>query len=179
MKTRHPRRLLALFALLFIAAAPAPASDTAAERTVVFVRHAERTSNEGDLPLSGAGRQRAALLARLLGHAGTTHVFTSEMVRTRETAAPIAAQLNLTAVIVPVAQREALIEQLDRLPGGSVALVVNHGGPIPDLIQKLGAPPPTAIAENQFDRLFVVTRTGARRASVIELRYGEPPAAAP
>jgi broad specificity phosphatase PhoE len=164
--------------LLLGAAIVTPAAQDTAARTIILVRHAERASNNGDLPLNEAGRQRAALLARLLGHAGITHVFTSEMIRTKETAAPLAAQLNLTPVVVPVAQRDALIAQLDQLPGGSVALVVNHGGPLPDLIQRLGAPAPSEIGEGQFDRLFVVTRDASGQASVIEMRYGEPPAPA-
>jgi broad specificity phosphatase PhoE len=171
-------RPLAVFALLLAAATLTPAAEPAATRTVILVRHAERASNNGDLPLNEAGRERAALLARLLGHAGITHVFTSEMVRTKETAAPLAARLALAPVVVPVAQRDALVAQLDQLPGGSVALVVNHGGPIPELIQKLGAPAPAAIAEDQFDRLFVVTRGVSGAASVVEMRYGEPPAGA-
>jgi broad specificity phosphatase PhoE len=166
--------LLAVFALLFAATSITRAAENVATRTVILVRHAERASNNGDLPLNEPGRQRAVLLARMLGHAGVTHIFTSEMIRTKETAAPLAAQLKLTPVVVPVAQRDALIAQLDQLPGGSVVLVVNHGGPLPDLVRKLGAPAPSDIGEDQFDRLFVVTRGVSGQASVVELRYGEP-----
>jgi broad specificity phosphatase PhoE len=177
----HPLRSLALFALLFAAgivgassASPAGASGV----TIILVRHAERVSNNGDLPLSDAGRERAALLARMLGQTGISHVFTSEMVRTRETAAPLATQLALTPVIVPVAQGDLLVSQLGQLPAGAVALVVNHGGTIPGIIQKLGAPAPATIAEDQFDRVFVVTRTPTGHASLVEMRYGKPPEAA-
>jgi broad specificity phosphatase PhoE len=169
-------RSLVLLALLVVGVRDAVASSPPG-MTIILVRHAERVSNNGDLPLSEAGRERAALLARMLGHTGITHVFTSEMIRTRETAAPLATQSGLTPVTVPVAQSDLLVSQLDRLPQGAVALVVNHGGPIPRIIQKLGAPAPTAIGEEQFDRLFVVTRT-AGGASVVELRYGKPSEAA-
>lgn len=176
---------LALFAALLVAGLfPAASSSTpqAGEpvpaTTIILVRHAERIANNGDLPLSEAGRERAALLARMLGHTRVSHVFTSEMVRTRETAAPLATQLALTPVAVPVAQSDLLVSRLDQLPAGAVALVVNHGGTIPGIIQKLGAPAPAAIAEDQFDRLFVVTRAAAGRPSVVEMRYGKPPEAA-
>lgn len=177
--TKHPLPCLILFALLLTAGPPSRAGEPTAATTIILVRHAERASNNGDLPLSEAGRERAALLAHMLGHAGISHVFTSEMIRTRETAAPIAARFSLTPVVVPVADRDALVTALEKLPDGAAALVVHHGGPIPGIIQKLGAPEPTAIAEDQFDRLFVVTRTGIGRASVIEMRYGQPPHAAP
>jgi hypothetical protein len=51
------------------------------------------------------------------------------MIRTRETAARIATQLALTPATVPVAQSDLLAAQLEQLPRGAVALVVNHGGP--------------------------------------------------
>jgi broad specificity phosphatase PhoE len=166
-------RLVSLLGFLF-AMGPVAAADA----TIILVRHAERTSNQGDLPLSEAGRERAALLARMLGHSGITHVFTSEMIRTRETAGPLASRLSLVPVVVPVEQRDALVAQLRRLPRGAVALVVNHGGPIPDIIRQLGAPQPSAIGEEQFDRMFIVTRIAAGPSSVIEVRYGEAPGAA-
>lgn len=177
--TKHLLTSWILLALLLTADLPSRADEPAAATTIILVRHAERASNNGDLPLSEAGRERAALLAHMLGHAGISHVFTSEMIRTRETAAPIAARFSLTPVVVPVADRDALVTALEKLPDGAVALVVHHGGPIPGIIRQLGAPEPAAIPEDQFDRLFVVTRPGSGRASVIEMRYGQPPPAAP
>jgi broad specificity phosphatase PhoE len=175
-------RSLAPFALLLAvgflgAASPSvPKAPEATEgTTIILVRHAERVAPNGDLPLSEAGRERAALLAHMLGNTGITHVFTSEMVRTRETAAPLATRLGLTPVTVPVAQSDLLVARLDELPGGAVALVVNHGGTIPGIIQKLGARAPAPIGEDEFDHLFAVTRTAGGRASVIEMRYGKPP----
>lgn len=175
--TRHPLRIFTLFAVLVVAGAHDAFAAPPAPVTIILVRHAERVSNDGDLPLSEAGRERAALLARMLGHSGITHVFTSEMIRTRETAAPLAAHRGLSPVTVPVAQADLLVTRLNELPPGAVALVVNHGGPIPRIIEKLGATAPAAIGENEFDRLFVVTRL-ADRASVVELRYGKSPEAA-
>ena len=178
--TQSILRSIALSALLLTvgrleAASPSPPEARATGTKIILVRHAERVSPNGDLPLSEAGRERAALLARMLSHTGVTHIFTSEMIRTKETAAPLATQLGLTPVVVPVAQSDALVSQLEQLPDGAVALVVNHGGPIPRIIEKLGASAPAPIAEDTFDRLFAVTRNGAGRASVIEMRYGKPP----
>ena len=54
--THHRRRFPALLALLLALAPTAPAVFAAdGARTVILVRHAERTSNNGDLPLSEAG----------------------------------------------------------------------------------------------------------------------------
>ena len=74
---------------------------------LLFVRHAESTANaEGryqgraDFPLSDAGRLQARRLAERFHDEGfePTHVYTSPLARTSETAAIIAAQWPLTVV---------------------------------------------------------------------------------
>ena len=67
------------------AAEPSPTT------VVVLVRHAEAVPDGGkDRDLSAAGRARAAVLAETLGSAGIERIITSQFVRTRETARPLA-----------------------------------------------------------------------------------------
>jgi len=147
-----------------------------AEKTkasVIFiVRHAEKSAPNGDLPLSEAGRERAETLAAMLAPAGVAHVFHTEMIRARETAAPLAARLGLNPKVIPVTAGEALVAKLSQIPTGSMALVVNHSGTIPALLEKLGAPKPAPIDEGSYDRMFVVIRTPEGSVSSFELRYG-------
>lgn len=172
-----------LFVSLALAAAlPGSAEDssstTTAPATIFIVRHAEKSAPNGDLPLSAAGRERAQTLATMLAGTGVTHVFTTEMIRAKETAAPLAEKLGLTPTVVPVAQSEALANELKRLPPGAVALVANHSGTIPVVLEKLGAKKPAPIGEEQYDRLFLVTRLGTGQVRALELRYGQPSAPA-
>ena len=52
-----------------------------------------------DPPLSPAGEQRADKLASMLAASNIKFIYTSEFKRTRQTAAPLAKKLSLTAVM--------------------------------------------------------------------------------
>ena len=79
-------RALAVVAVLLLA------QPAAAQRAVFVVRHAEKQSesNEPGVPLSEAGRARANKLAALLKSAGVTAIYSTDFVRTLETAEPLA-----------------------------------------------------------------------------------------
>lgn len=158
------RTLILLLALL----APIPAT---AQTTLFLVRHAEKSAPNGDLPLSAEGRSRAATLASMLRDAGIDRIYTTEMLRTKETAEPLATRLGLTAEAVPVQDVEALVAKLRALPAGSTALVVNHSGTIPKIVDKLGGGTIEPIGEDEYDRLLIVT-LWERRTVVTTLRYG-------
>jgi phosphohistidine phosphatase SixA len=152
--------------------------------TVIAIRHAEK-AHDGtrDPALTEEGQERAEVLARLLGHAEVTHVFSTRYRRTEATVAPLAKRLKLEVLRYDPTAMEELVERLRGLPGGSVALVSGHsnttpglvlalGGAIPELGSVRGAP---ALDESEYDRMFLVTlpvlAEGA--ASCVELRYGE------
>lgn len=67
-------------------------------KTAVLVRHADidlpPTSADALIPLNAAGRQRAAL-ARVVAPAGVAAVFTSSVLRTKQTVTPLAAARGL------------------------------------------------------------------------------------
>ncbi len=77
------------------------ALDASAQQAVIVVRHAEKADQTPDTALSAQGKARAKSLADLLRGAGVTHIITSEYLRTRDTAAPLAAALGLTIEQVP------------------------------------------------------------------------------
>ena len=80
------------FALLLLAA---PAA-VAAQEAVFVVRHAERADTSADSVLSPAGEFRAQRLGAMLRDAGITRIYTTNVRRTVQTAAPLAAALRLT-----------------------------------------------------------------------------------
>jgi len=155
--------------------------------TVVLVRHAETAGSTrtggSDPQLSPEGEARAAALAHLLAASGATHVFTSELTRTRATAAPLAEQLGLKVETVPARDGEQQLELLRALEPGSVALVVGHSNTVPALVEGLGGSGSFVahekygpmLAHEEYDRLFVVTLPGVAgaTASTLELRYGD------
>ena len=144
-------KALALFLLVFVSV-----STASAQPVVVIVRHAEKAANGGNDPeLSSAGRARADALARILKDSGITAIFTSEFKRTRETAAPTATSIGVTATVVPATDTDALVSKLHQLNGN--ALVVGHGDTIPNLIKALGINSPVNIPDADYSELLIVT----------------------
>lgn len=172
---RSLRALSAACALLLFCAASA-----AGQQTIVVVRHAERAdggaagapgmvSPAKDPPLSAAGKARAARLASMLRSAGIAHVFTTEYKRTRETAAPLAAQLKLTQVMAAAKDIDPLVERVRQVKGN--VLIVGHTNTVPDLLKRFGLKDTVTIADDEYDNLFIVVRPVAGDATLIRLRY--------
>jgi broad specificity phosphatase PhoE len=143
--------------------------------TVIIVRHAERASPASlDPPLIEAGEARARDLAVALRDAGVQAIITTQFVRTKATAAPLARAIGVRPEVIPDSgafhARDVAAAIRERHPGQTV-LVVGHGHTIPAIIAALGAPMPQPICETMFDQLFVVTAS-AGSARVIRTRYG-------
>jgi phosphohistidine phosphatase SixA len=168
--TKHCRRcFLPLLALLPVLTGW---SFTAAADSVVFlVRHAEKTAEATDPPLSGAGRDRAQELANLLEDAGVTAVHTTDFRRTRQTAEPLARRLGLEPSLYDPQQPDALVAAIEKQGGRH--LVVGHSNTVPELVVLLGGDGGSEIDEaGEYDRLYVVMPGGNGPAQTVLLRYG-------
>jgi len=145
-------------------------------RTVFFVRHADKASDETDAPLSEAGRQRAVCLANMLSDAHIEQIFTSDLQRTQQTAAPVAEKLHINPIAIPLSQPSRLIEAI-RSSKASNVLVVWHDQTLPKILRSLGAPEITPIAHTEYDRFFILTLsadTSHSPPNLITLRYCDP-----
>ncbi|MEO0652333.1 MAG: histidine phosphatase family protein [Planctomycetota bacterium] len=180
---RLARTLLVLVPTLLlplIGCATAPSAAKApvdGPRSVVCVRHAEKQSGD-DPALTPAGQERAEALARLLAAGDVTHLFASQYRRTRETLAPLSAATGLAIEGYDAGDLEGLVERLDALPIGSVAVVAGHSNTVPPLVRALGgdlrdtsdSDYGEVLADNAHDRAFLVLRGGS--TTVVELQYG-------
>jgi len=172
---RSVRTLAVAWALLLLCA-----SSAAAQQAIVVVRHAERAdaappgaaamaAPSTDPPLSAAGHERAGRLAAMLRSAGIKQIFTTEFLRTKQTAAPTAQALKLD--MTPVSSRDvnALIA---RVTGGQGnVLVVGHSNTVPDILKRLGIKDAITIADTEHDNLFVVVRPESGEPTLVRLRY--------
>jgi phosphohistidine phosphatase SixA len=150
------------------------ALDAAAQQAVIVVRHAEKADQTSDTALSSQGEARAKALADLLRGARVTHVITSEYLRSRQTAAPLATALGLTAEQVPARDLPALVARLRALDPASIVLVVGHSNTIPPMLTALGWPDTLALREGDYDDVFVLAPQPGQRASMVRLKYGQP-----
>lgn len=140
--------------------------------TVILVRHAE--INSGQNPsLTVQGHQRAGALAHAVGPAGVNVIFTSEFLRTQQTADSAATQLGLTPVVLPAASVDELVNQIKSDHQGEVVLIVGHSNTVPEIIEALGVSSPPTIADTEFDNLFIVHRHRFGQTKLTHLKYGE------
>jgi len=170
---------LALLAAAALAAPRAPAVAPQLPALVILVRHAEKSTEPREDPaLTEAGRERARALAAALADSGVTAIVTSDRLRTRETAAPIAKARGLTPVEIgrPDGSLEghvaAVVAEVLRHPGG-VVLVVGHTDTLPAIVRALGAPAIGAMSDAEFGSLFLLS-PGPEGPRLVRTRYGAP-----
>lgn len=124
-----------------------------------------------DPGLTAAGQQRAQDLAARLKDVQLTKIYSSDYIRTRDTAAPIAATTGLEVIIYNPRELKNFSQKL--LKDRGHILVVGHSNTTPELSQLLGGESGEPIVEaTEYDRLYVLKRYGADVTGQIE-KYGE------
>lgn len=159
-----PRQLAVLVLLLLARAA-------SAQDAIFIVRHAERADASADSALSPAGEARAARLASMLRDAGITRIYTTDVTRTIQTAAPLAQTLRLTASALKAGDQDALLAGIHAASAHDRILVVGHSNTVPSLLQALGVTPAIAIADTEYDNLFVVIPRPGAAPRLLRLRF--------
>ncbi|MEE9380395.1 MAG: histidine phosphatase family protein [Hyphomonadaceae bacterium] len=167
--------LVAGFGLMLTACSTPAAMDTetaADDATIIYlVRHAEKTAERPDPELTDAGKARAEALADRLEDAGLTAIYSSDYIRTRDTAAPIAARTGLDVQIYDASDMSVLADQLKTMNGH--ILVSGHSNTTPELVDLLGGDYVSPIVEaGENDRLYIVTLNEDGTASSVLERYG-------
>lgn len=152
--------------------------------TVYLVRHAERADEpRQDPPLTEKGTLRSQELARMLSNANIKAIITSQYLRTKQTAEPLAKQANVAVTSISLSlspsnprmiSEQSTAEVTNKIleRGGESVLVVGHSNSIPDVIKMLGGDVSPAIDEKKFDDLFVVTVYAKGKAKVAHMKYG-------
>jgi broad specificity phosphatase PhoE len=164
-------------ALILLTVAGGHATAQARPTVVILVRHGEKAAAPADdPPLTEAGVARAKALAAALAAAHVQAVITTELVRTRETARPLAAAMNLSIETVHSGARDVhakAVADAVRAHAGQTLLVVGHSNTIPAIIAALGGPGMPDICDTQYSNLFtlIIDAAGTR---LIRSSYGAP-----
>lgn len=147
--------------------------------TLVIVRHAEKaTDDPRDPSLSEAGQARARDLAAVLSHANLGAIYATQYRRTRDTAgsAATAAGLSVTERPVPggdaAPYAAALAREVLAAHAGRTVLVVGHSNTVPDLVKAFSGFTVAPLADDHYDRLFVIVIARGTGPRLIESRYG-------
>ena len=158
--------IIAAMMLLTACTQAAPKTDA-----IFLVRHAEKTTEKTDPGLTEAGKARAIALADRLEDEGITHIHSSDYIRTRDTAAPLAARLGLDVEIYDAGDLPGMAAKLKAMPGRH--LVVGHSNTTPQLTELLGGDGGTPIVEaTEYDRLYIVTTKAGEPVKSYLTRFG-------
>lgn len=150
---------------------------TANSTTVIVIRHAEKESSGAvDPPLSAAGEARAARLAGMFGVSQgpgrLDAIYVSATVRSRSTAAPLAARLGLTPTVASADDAQGLAKRALREHSGGRVLVIGHANTVPKIVAALsGRNDIPEMDEHDFGIMYVVTVPRIGHANVLQLNY--------
>ena len=167
--------LVVLAACLAAVAAPfrlgaqiaAPVAEDAV--TVFLVRHAERLDDSPDSPLNDIGRERVERLRTLLADVDFTHVHSTNLTRTLDTARPIAEDDGVEIGIYSPGELAEFAETIRAIPGRH--LVSGHSNTTPRLAEALGGEPHGPIDHMEYDRLYIIVIQPGQPAVTTLLRF--------
>ena len=169
------QRLVILAVLNLFLCIPLFAQDSAT--TIILVRHAEKVATPGDDPqLSDAGVARAELLSRMFENSGLTAIYTTQYVRTKKTAEPIARKLGLQLQTVDAAASKKLVEGIVARHKGRTVLVVGHSNTLPEIIQAFGGGNISEISDDDYDNVYIVTLTQKGKGKTLRMKFFNGPA---
>ena len=136
---------------------------TAWSQSYYIVRHAEKavpdagsTMMANDPPLSEFGKARAQSLAEILKDKKIGYIFSTNTIRTRTTAEPLAQLLGITIQTYGPRPDSAFIQQLKKLDKN--VLIVGHSNTVDDLVNMLSNKQyvPGDLPDSEYDNIFMV-----------------------
>lgn len=153
------RSRILVLALLVCVTAVAGTGNADDQYKLYLVRHAEKLPDDGDDPgLTDAGKQRSAQIAGWLRDKGITDIWSSDYLRSRDTAAPLAAMLGSELKLYDPRDLPALVGDL-RVSRHN-ALIVGHSNTTPDLARLLCTCFVSDMDDSDYDQLIVVSVSG-------------------
>ncbi len=127
------------------------------------MRHLHKAEGSADPGLTAEGQRQAQLLAGRLAARPPAVIYVTNTRRARETAAAIAAQLQLEPRIYDPRDTAGLVSDLQKDP--NPALIIGHSNTVPEIVAALGGQRPAPIAETEYGSIYHVS--GPRRTVTV------------
>ena len=135
---------------------------TSCKSMFYVVRHSEKVDNSSNPPLSVLGQERAEDLKSELANKGVAEIYSTNYLRTKNTAKPLANSRGLMTKIYvasPADSMRVFIEKLKQMKGKNV-LIVGHSNTTKYVVNGLFERDTLRadIPDNDFDNLYIVKR---------------------
>ena len=130
-------------------------------KTIYLVRHAEKQLVGSDPGLAKSGQIRAKKLAQILADKNIKHIYSTDYIRTRSTAAPTAEAAGLIIEIYDPKNHDSLVEQIRILEGN--VLVIGHSNTVNQLVNYFVGEGEKYddLTDLEYDFIFEVTLKGS------------------
>jgi broad specificity phosphatase PhoE len=152
------RNLLVILACLV--ASPALAKDP----PIYVTRHYDTPAGERDPDLLPQGKARAGNLAKCFKGKKLRAIYISDFKRTRQTAAPLAAERGIAPEIYDPRDTPAIVARARAAK--APILIVGHSNTVPDVVEQLGGERPADLRHEDFGDVWTVRRGKAARHRV-------------
>lgn len=165
--------------LVLVLIAFLPASAVFAQQTTVFVvRHAEKdlsNPSEKNPALNALGLKRASDLLKTLKKENITAIYSTNYLRTRQTAKPLAEKKGITVQDYAAADFSGLAARIKSEYAGKSVLVVGHSNTVLKIVEALGGQPPVQELneEKDYDYLFKVVLDPKGKAETHTTHFGK------
>ncbi len=164
--------ILILFFLSFLSL-PTNALAQQNKTTYIFVRHAEKVTSDPknrDPKLTVQGKDRANRLAYILKDMPVDQIYSTNYIRTKETAKPTAVSKNLEISLYD--PRDLYNKEFIKKTKNHTVLIVGHSNTTPTFVNKvLNTKKYNSIDEKDYGNLFIVTITENNQTNDMLLHY--------
>ncbi|WP_106791252.1 histidine phosphatase family protein [Aquimarina sp. Aq78] len=157
-----PILVLLIFLSSWVSSCQSNVSPQEVTTTYFLVRHAEKDLSDPDNrnpELTEAGKIRSENWAKMLADTPVDMVYTTDYIRTRKTAEPIAKSKNLELVLYN--PRNLNDTEFQEKTKGKTVVVVGHSNTTPTFVNKIiGKEKYSSIDEKIYGKLFIIKVTG-------------------
>ena len=141
--------------------------------TFILVRHAEKVDDSHDPDLSAEGYERAGLLAKMLHEIDFDAVYSTPLIRTTETARPIAAKHDFDILEYDHRDPETHAAEWKEKYRGKTVLIAGHSNSTPTFANALLGREHfnEKFDESDYGNILIVTISKNGRSYLLHLRY--------
>ncbi|WP_103071434.1 SixA phosphatase family protein [Aquimarina sediminis] len=154
--------LLSIFLLSLTSSAQSTGSKQPETTTYFFIRHAEKdlSNPENRNPeLTKEGKNRAENWAKMLADVPVDMVYSTDYIRTKKTAEPIAKSKNLEVILYNPKNLNS--PDFQKNTKGKITVIVGHSNTTPSFVNKIiGKKKYHSIDEKIYGKVFIINITG-------------------